>query len=691
MNSFSYLHDASFLRKLDNERLKTSYTKIIILNQEELPLETIQGQVSNGSLSINGSSSVRRTGSITFLAKEENNDLTNIDNLLALNKKIKILIGFDNNINANYDKIIWFPLGVFVITQPNISHSNSGVTVNLNFKDKMCLLNGECGGTLPTSVEFDNTWSMYSIVQTVVQNFGGEALEKIFINDLKEEIKQVVTWMGNETLYYNTITQRYTTNAEETTGEGWIEFNSYEEIGYVYTLFTYPTKDKALVTGLGETVCSVLDKIKNVLGNYEYFYDVEGNFIFQEMPNYLNNSYNPTDIYRLDNNRRIEIATNGLAILNGTNYEVDFNNNSSSVYTFEEGSGLITSYSNTPNYMNIKNDFHIWGKDKNDNAIHYHYVIKKKPTNFHTYAAVFDKDTQGEYTGGIRLATAEEIARSTYVANENFIINPLNASFIEINAQNELQNTSEYELKYLSNDGTLSVETFYVGDDSFGVVGYTPADWRVELYMQALVKRRNGIRPDMYEQEILDLFPDIYDFQQKCFKADMVHYPNALKYFIDYLEPAEKLHNYSVDNLGPKLVTTQEDSITRLYEVDVPNIILFSTDMDVNEREQKEARCRHEGQPFANVEPDILKQVAEGGTGESADNIARSLLYQRTSYNESITIQSVPIYYLETNTRITVNDEASNIYGDYIINSMSLPLNGAGTMNISATRALQRI
>ena len=94
MNNFSYLHDASFLRQLDNERLKTSYTKIIILNQEELPLETIQGRVSNGSLSINGSSSVRRTGSITFLAKEENNDLTNIDNLLALNKKIRILIRF---------------------------------------------------------------------------------------------------------------------------------------------------------------------------------------------------------------------------------------------------------------------------------------------------------------------------------------------------------------------------------------------------------------------------------------------------------------------------------------------------------------------------------------------------------------------------------------------------------------------
>nr|DAE09686.1 MAG TPA: Neugrin [Myoviridae sp. ctjhW4] len=32
----------------------------------------------------------------------------------------------------------------------------------------------------------------------------------------------------------------------------------------------------------GDTVTSALDKIKQVLGNYEYFYDLDGNFIFQE-------------------------------------------------------------------------------------------------------------------------------------------------------------------------------------------------------------------------------------------------------------------------------------------------------------------------------------------------------------------------------------------------------------------------
>ena len=43
----------------------------------------------------------------------------------------------------------------------------------------------------------------------------------------------------------------------------------------------------------GESVTSILDSICNVLGNYEYFYDVNGNFVFQEKKNYLNTSYVP--------------------------------------------------------------------------------------------------------------------------------------------------------------------------------------------------------------------------------------------------------------------------------------------------------------------------------------------------------------------------------------------------------------
>jgi hypothetical protein len=35
-----------------------------------------------------------------------------------------------------------------------------------------------------------------------------------------------------------------------------------------------------LISNIGETLTSVLDKIKNMLGNFEYFYDLGGRFVF---------------------------------------------------------------------------------------------------------------------------------------------------------------------------------------------------------------------------------------------------------------------------------------------------------------------------------------------------------------------------------------------------------------------------
>jgi hypothetical protein len=48
-------------------------------------------------------------------------------------------------------------------------------------------------------------------------------------------------------------------------------------MGYSYVDFTYPGE---LASSAGESVVTVLDKIKNALGNYEYFFDTEGIFHF---------------------------------------------------------------------------------------------------------------------------------------------------------------------------------------------------------------------------------------------------------------------------------------------------------------------------------------------------------------------------------------------------------------------------
>ena len=380
MGEISLSKDSSFLRQLDLDNLKTYYVKIIVLGpsveysitkekyleavrtygvnsdearaalaaasaiSNEIPIREIQGRVSQGSLTIDGSSSVRRAGNITFLAEEEENDLTDIDNLLSMNKKVKVLVGFKNTIDKEHDDIIWFNQGTYVIVAPSLTHTIQGVNITLQLKDKMCMLNGDCGGGLPASVTFDsydqviglrqglsqfptypnnytvyevdNTsymwsaeggWSkieaaaaqkligttisvpqrLYDIIQTLVCNFGGEDLSKIIINDVALEIKNKVRYVGKDTLYYNSATDRYTLdetmqNFDKGRLTTWIPYGFNEDCGYIYTDLIYPSSS-GLVSGIGETITSVLDKIKAVLGNYEYFYDLDGNLYFKRL------------------------------------------------------------------------------------------------------------------------------------------------------------------------------------------------------------------------------------------------------------------------------------------------------------------------------------------------------------------------------------------------------------------------
>lgn len=692
-NNTSYKTDEEFLKALHQQQLQTHYVKIEVLDKDERPITSIEGRCAQGaSINIDGSSAMRRTTNISFFAEEADNDLTNVNNLLSMNKRIAIYEGIENNIDSRYPDIIWLKQGIFIIIQPNLSHQQDGVNISLSCKDKMCLLNGECGGGLPASITFDSYEQLnadgsyttiqqriYDIIFTVVHRYGNIPMDKIFVSDIDLQIKQSVRYTGSGQLYVNESTGVYTTNANDIKSNPslWKVFSYGEDVGYEYTDFVYPGE---LVSGIGDNVCGVLDKIVAALGNYEYFFDTEGNFIFREIRNYLNNSYDATDTYRLDNNRKVSISKNGLAILNNTNSTLDVKSNTKVVFDFDKNRGLISSYNNSPSYTNIKNDFHIWGSDKDKQAIHYHLAIKEKPKTFRTFWVYFIPDTTR-----IRLATEEEKKAFKFTINNEKL--SLNSNDASVNSTTEkltidTTDTDIYSVNEVSEKLTIG---------GYNVVEYTPADWRAELYLEGLEKIQNQIRPDIFEQELLDLFDSIYDFQNKCFKADIVNRPNDLKYFFDYLEPSDNLYDYSVDVVGIRTHSYQEDKIKKLYNTDIPNYIIIDNSLDQKEKDAIEERCRIEGQPKSQVEHNIAKYLAIGTLGYTAEETMRSMLYQYTNYNESISISSIPLYYIEPNSRITVKDMSSNINGDYIIKTISLPLGGNGLMNISATRALERI
>ena len=239
-----------------------------------------------------------------------------------------------------------------------------------------------------------------------------------------------------------------------------------------------------------------------------------------------------------------------------------------------------------------------------------------------------------------------------------------------------------------------------VNEDSEGVINYQTNDWRAELYLQGLQKKQLQQRPDIYEQELLDLFDSIYEFgyydttntwvPQGRFKTDITNNPNDLLYWFDYIN-TDLLFDKAVDVVGTRIMSVQKDKIIKLYNVDIPDLILIDANAPAVSQASIISACDSTGQAYSRIPHNVYNNVAIGTVGYTAQETMRELLYQNTNYNASISITSIPIYYLDVNSRITVNDKASGIGGDYIVNSINLPLDAKSTMTISASQVIDRV
>lgn len=77
--------------------------------------------------------------------------------------------------------------------------------------------------------------------------------------------------------------------------------------------------------------------------------------------------------------------------------------------------------------------------------------------------------------------------------------------------------------------------------------------------------------------------------------------------------------------------------------------------------------------------------------GKSAKNRLDELIYAHGYCVETISVTTLPIYYLNVNTRIYIHNNDNEINGDYIISKITIPLTYNGTMSINATKAAENI
>jgi len=684
---YNYLNDKNFLDIIDNLHLKEQYVRITVLDWLEKPIQEIQGRVTGGTINLDGNSTVRRTINLScYLETAQEVSVTSLKNLFSINKKLYLEIGYKNETNyyKNYP-IIWFPQGLFIMFNPSISHSLGGINLQVSLRDKMCLLNGECGGVIPAATQFDKydtldesgNWivtqpTFEQIIREVVNHFGEEQLSKIIISDIPSRIKKVMKWVGGVPLYLihnedGSYTMTINHAEIEDKEEGSVAIFTYgEDVGYIYEDFICPSE---LVANPGETVDSVLTKIKNMLGNYEYFYDVYGNFRWQEIKNYLNTTKAKIDLQNISkDDYLIDISNSKTAY--------DFNNNN-----------LITSFSNSPQFNKIKNDFIVWGVRKNINGndipIRYHLAIDTKPAIGNIYDVLFYQDVDTgliKAKAPISFANLKEITANPGVTGAYY-------------------KDKTTDLIYYWDSETQEYKE--IDSNKVHFVKVKTTDWRSELYLQGVQAEPLGLSSNYYYTELMNEWPKIYNLRKNFYYDDnnvliyeggfydsVWNTPSEVDYYLDFIDSGAAIGEFNINNIGRRTQVVNNNGINCVFEPTIPDLIIIESGQEDTEEKRKE--CIEKGQNYVQVNSNIFNLLAVGGTSNSAFNEIKMMLHEYTSYNESISIQSIPIYHLEPNIRIGVTDIESNIYGDYIISSISIPLDINGTMSISATRALER-
>lgn len=203
------------------QRTKTIHTKIEVLNMNGIIVNEITGLCIDGSISIDISNLIRRTLNMTFIANKKLE--INEQSLLWINKRLRIFVGIER---FNKD-IVWFCLGIYIISNPQTLFSKSGRTISITGNDKMVLY------------------------------------EKPFMNEciipaktpIHEAIKLLAALVGENKLLIETINKNIT-----------------------YEIQVDPT----------DTIDKHLKDITNLYMNYQTYYNVDGYLVYEKTKNKLN-------------------------------------------------------------------------------------------------------------------------------------------------------------------------------------------------------------------------------------------------------------------------------------------------------------------------------------------------------------------------------------------------------------------
>lgn len=401
-------------------------------------------------------------------------------------------------------------------------------------------------------------------------------------------------------------------------------------IGYKMIDYIYPTE---LTLTTGQPVSSVYEQCKQALGgNYEYFYDVDGNFIFQEIKNYLNNNIPP------------------LKDLKTTDYRYSFDKVPVQ-FDFSQYN-IETAYVNTPNWNNIKNDFYVWGYN-DDQLIGYHLVIDDKP--------LVPSNVKDLTEPSLQMDWREFIIHNYDVGINNDFVGKCYIEDIENMDSSKVGNVC------CVIDKEVSAPLYRVWNGS---------SWE-----------EFSIRDVIHVAE----YPDYYIELSSIWKTDRYkdNYErkedvNGYNYNFDIIEGDQELSKFSVKTIGRRKYPVEDENVKQLYPTIIEDILVYYDDADLQYTSNPENAIK-----LNNVE-DFKNYKAVGNIYKDAFSAVKENLFQHTVYNEQLQITCSPIYNLEVNWRCFAAFAKTNTNGFFLTKKINFNFDPTGLMTVILIKSQTR-
>lgn len=551
---------------------KLMYCNVYLLNENNTPIDKIDGYIMDGSGSDDSESDIRKTCNFTIHSYDSTYDIGKY-NRIWLNNRVRIDLGF-----GYFDNIYWYVKGTYVFDSCNYTYDGDKKSITFSCSDLVNTINGSHNGIvigecpickIPIK-ECEHRRTLFPNGLTIEGCKFDEKTNTYTGNDIKNVVEDILKQAGIKEFKVDTIgqvscLQGYAVNWKQNridTGTTKTQVDKDELNG------TDDLKNDSgswhmipydLEFDIGSTLWDVLSKIRDLYSGYEMYFDKDGMFIFQLIP-ICNHDDNLLDFTQFD--------------------------------------GLVLSESNDIDLSTVRNAIQIYGQN-----IEADRFSEKTSVLSTTYDKISDQTTQK-----INVKSISAIFETTFVYKGNIIVGIVFPDTSNIKTEDAYITINNKTYPIMERKSIIS-------EDSTGI-----AKNSIEYHN---VKYSDFNSTDMY-----------------CFK-----FLNSKEYWIyagmyqieGYAENNASDSPFSIENIGYRLHVCKGGE----YE-DIPTSTL------ANERAEYE-------------------------------------LWLKSRLNDSITLDTVIIPFLEVNNKIQYKKLSDSTIDSYIIKKISYSFTN-GTMKITMSK-----